>query len=169
MYQNPWLTVNEDQVVTPAGADGVYGTVEAKDGVMVIALDGDSTFLLKEYKYPIDMWCIQGPGGGIDNDETPLTGAQRELREEVGVTAATWTPLGFIYPWPSLVDSRTFFFLAEGITQVGQELESTEALSVLKVSLVDALHMVEDGTICDGETITALTRTHHYLASHGRA
>ncbi|MFF4051941.1 NUDIX hydrolase [Streptomyces chartreusis] len=65
------------------------------------------------------------PGGRRENSETPQACAQRELREEAGVTAASWRPLG---SYAITLDSpaRIHLFLAEGLTLGPQQLTPTE-------------------------------------------
>ncbi|MGA5069004.1 NUDIX hydrolase [Streptomyces exfoliatus] len=66
------------------------------------------------------------PGGRQETGETPEECARRELREEAGVTAETWRPLG---SYAMTLDSpaRLSLYLAEGLTLGPQELTDTEA------------------------------------------
>ena len=40
-YRNPWITVREDDVLAPDGSPAVYGVVELRDSVFVVALTDD--------------------------------------------------------------------------------------------------------------------------------
>src|SRR5690349_16648205 len=96
IYENPWIKVREDQVIRPDGNPGIYGVVEFQSwaiGVVPLTEDGD-TFLIGQYRYTLDQYSWEIPEGGGAKTETPLEAAQRELREEAGITASTWTYLG---------------------------------------------------------------------------
>lgn len=157
LYRAPWLHIQEDRVITPAGKPGKYTYTVAKDGAIVIPLDTEGrVHLIKEFKYPAGRVLLQAPGGGVDRGETPLTAAKRELQEEVGLTAKRWTRLGVFYPFPSSIHTRTYLYLAEDLTEVSQELEGTETIETVTMPLTQALRMAVQGTIADGETIVAL-------------
>ena len=56
----------------------------------MIVLDAQERVLLfriREPSYPEEGTCWELPGGGIDNEETYVTAALRELREETGIIA----------------------------------------------------------------------------------
>jgi hypothetical protein len=85
-YENPWIRVNEDQVIRPDGKDGIYGVVHFKNrAVGVVPLDeNDRVLLVGQYRYTLDQYSWKIPEGGVPLDEEPLSGAQRELMEETG-------------------------------------------------------------------------------------
>ena len=65
IYKNPWIRVREDQVITPHGKDGIYGVVEAKPAIGVVALtESLDTYLVGQYRYPLDQWSWEIPEGG---------------------------------------------------------------------------------------------------------
>ena len=52
IYQNPWITVQEDTVIRPDGKEGIFTTVDNGTGVSVVALDKENNiYLVKEYFY----------------------------------------------------------------------------------------------------------------------
>ena len=89
-YENPWITVWHDEVDRPDGSPGIYGVVHfANLAAGVVAIDDeDRTVLVGQHRYTLDEWSWEIPEGGVPDGETPLEGAQRELREETGVEAA---------------------------------------------------------------------------------
>jgi ADP-ribose pyrophosphatase len=63
--------------------------------------------------------------------EDPLTCAQRELREETGYEAAQWQALGHFVLDPNRSNSQAYFYLARGLTPVGDlELDAGEDITV---------------------------------------
>ena len=95
-YENPWITIWHDEVTRPDGEPGIYGVVHfANLAVGVLALDdADRVLLVGQHRYALDAYSWEIPEGGVPIGETPLEGAQRELREETGMDAATWREIG---------------------------------------------------------------------------
>jgi 8-oxo-dGTP pyrophosphatase MutT (NUDIX family) len=170
IYQNPWIKVREDQVTRPDGNPGIYGVVEFQSwaiGVVPLADNGD-TFLVGQYRYTLDQYSWEIPEGGGSKDETPLASAQREIREETGITAATWTYLGEAHLSNSATDEVGCVFLAEGLTLGAADPDGTEDLALRRLPFEDAVRMALTGEISDALAVVGLLRADHYLRS-GRA
>ncbi len=95
-YENPWISVREDKVIRPDGKQGIFGVVTMVAGSSVLPVDEKgNVFLTKEYHYGVERTTIEVVSGAIDEGESPLEAAKRELKEEVGLVATTWTAQGF--------------------------------------------------------------------------
>ncbi len=69
----------------------------------VVALDDrDRVCLVRQYRHGILDFLWEIPAGKLDPGEPPQICAVRELREETGVTAQRWTPLGTFLPAPGI-------------------------------------------------------------------
>lgn len=160
IYDNPWIKVDEDQVINPAGGRGIYGRVQFKNlAVAIIPVTPDGhTYLVGQYRYSIDQYSWELPMGGAPKDESPLACAKRELQEETGLSAQNWQQLLHLHISNSVTDEEGYVFLAEGLEQGEQALEETEDISVQKLSLKEALAMSMDGRITDALTATSLFR-----------
>lgn len=167
VYENPWIRVREDRVVRPDGAPGVYGVVEFKNwaiGIVPLTAEGD-TFLVGQYRYPLDLYSWEIPEGGVPEHESALAGAQRELLEETGITAETWTYLGELHTSNSVTDERGAIFLAEGLHFGASEPEGTERLEVRRLPLQEAYALAMRGDITDSLSVIGLARATAYLQS----
>jgi 8-oxo-dGTP pyrophosphatase MutT (NUDIX family) len=165
VYKNPWISVREDQVVRPDGQDGIYGVVEFKNwaiGIVPVTENGD-TFLVGQHRYPLGFYCWEIPEGGGPTDATPLESAQRELQEEVGLTAAKWTYLGELALSNSVTNEIGCVFLAQDLTFGESDPEGTEKLQIKRVPLKTAYEMALTGEISDGLAIVGLVRAYQYL------
>ena len=158
-YENRWINVTEYQVLNPSGGKGIYGKVHFKSkAIGIIPLDeNDNTWLVGQFRYTLNEWSWEIPEGGGPFDELPLECAKRELKEETGLTAKRWSLLSRIHLSNSVSDEEGFIFLAEDLESGESELEETEAdLKVMKISLKEAVEMVDTGKITDSLSVIGL-------------
>ena len=160
VYENPWIKVTHEEVVTPKGSDGIYGVVHFKySAVGVVPLDEQgNTWLVKQSRYTINQYTWEIPEGGCPAGELPLAAAQRELEEEVGLRAHSWQPLLEMHLSNSVTDEYCRVFVARDVYPGVQQLEESEDIEVLKLPLSDAIAMVKRGEITDGISVAALLR-----------
>lgn len=157
-YENPWLSIRHEDVVTPAGTPGIYGVVSFKNkAVGVIPLDAEgNTYLVGQYRYPLDEYSWEIPEGGCPLGTDPLATARRELKEETGLEAQTWTQIARIHTSNSATDEEGFLFIAEDLTEGEHEPEETEQLRLWKLPLADAVEMATTSRITDALSVSGL-------------
>ena len=115
VYQNPWIRVREDKVITPDGKDGIYGVIESKDSVIVGAInEKNEIYLIYSFSYPAQSWQWELPGGGSDGEEI-INASKRELAEETGIVAQEWVSLPTTRVCDGLMTERTYTLLAKGL------------------------------------------------------
>lgn len=160
VYRNPWMTLREDEVVTPTGTAGVYGVVSKGLALGVVAIDDDDqVVLVGQWRYPHDRWSWELPEGGRDGDEEPLAGIRRELAEEAGLGARTWE---LLTPRPialsnSVTDELAVLWLATDLHPHDVPSDDpTEDLRVARVPFDEAVAMALDGRIEDAMTVLGL-------------
>lgn len=161
-YDNPWIKVTEYQVINPAGGKGIYGKVHFKNkAIGIVPVDDQgNTWLVGQHRYTLDAFHWEIPEGGAPLNEPPQQAAQRELREETGLTAARWSVLTRIHTSNSVTDEEGFIFLAEDLQAGESALEETEAdLKVWKLPLKEAVAMVKRGEITDSMSMVGLLMT----------
>lgn len=157
VYDNPWIRVREDEVVRPDGRPGIYGVVHFKNvAVGVLAVEDGLLYLVGQYRYPLERYSWEIPEGGCPEGEDPLREARRELEEETGLRARRWTKMGEAHLSNSVSDELAVWFLAEGLEQGECRPEGTEKLQVRRVSLSEALGMVNSGEITDAISVLAI-------------
>jgi len=159
VYTNPWIRVREDSVICPNGQPGIYGVVESKVATGVVAVDGDFLYLVGQYRYPTKNYSWEIIEGGADEGEKPLEAAKRELKEEAGLTALHWKPLGpEVHLSNCFTAERGYLFVAWGLEQGKSSPDETESLEVRRVHKDDVRTMLESGFIVDCMSIVALYR-----------
>lgn len=161
IYDNNWISVAEHRVINPAGNPGIYGKVHFKNkAIGIIPIDDQgNTWLVGQWRYPLNQWSWEIPEGGGALDTDPLLSAQRELKEETGITATRWTPVIRTHLSNSVTDEEGFVFLAEGLTFGDRETEETEAdMKVMKVRFQEAITMVMEGKITDSLSVMGILK-----------
>jgi 8-oxo-dGTP pyrophosphatase MutT (NUDIX family) len=167
IYHNKWIKLREDKVITPIGTDGIYSVVETHPAIGIIALSNNlETYLVGQYRYPLNTYSWEIPEGGGHPGETPLQSAKRELMEETGLQAIEWTFLDTLYTSNCFTNETGHIFLARDLTQHSAQPEQTEALQIKKVAFMEAYRMVLDFEIKDAIAIIGIMRVYHWLKTN---
>ena len=160
-YDNQWINVCEHQIQNPAGKPGIYGKIHFKNkAIGIIPIDHENnTWLVGQWRYPLNEWSWEIPEGGGQLKVDPLVAAQRELKEETGLIAKKWTLIQRVHLSNSVSDEEGFIFLAEDLLEYDHEREDTEAdMVVKKISFVEGLRMVLEGEITDSLSVIAFLK-----------
>ncbi|PJJ47934.1 NUDIX domain-containing protein [Hymenobacter chitinivorans] len=166
-YQNPWIRVREDQVINPKGGRGIYGVVSMQNkalGIVPVDAEGN-TWLVGQYRYPLNEYSWEIPMGGGPVELDILESAQRELKEETGFTARRWTRIARLHTSNSVTDEEGFVYLAEDLEAGEVEPEETEELRLWKLPLSEAVAMVMDDRITDAISVAGLLKAEKVLQS----
>ena len=157
-YENPWIRVEEHQIINPAGNPGIYGTVNFKNtavGIVPLFANGD-TLLVGQYRYPLQQYHWEIPMGGAPIGESHLTCAKRELREETGLKADNWQLILHSHLSTSITQEEGYVFIATELEQGKSCLEETEDISVRRLPFCEAFELAMAGGITDGLSVNAI-------------
>jgi 8-oxo-dGTP pyrophosphatase MutT (NUDIX family) len=126
-----------------------YYVFEKKSAAIIVAMDKNNNLIIKkEYRYPIDEFLYELPGGTIEELEEPLQTAKRELLEETGYEAKEWKLLGKNYDYPTKDTNCVYIYLAKDICKVAeQNLEISEDIEMEMIPLAKAISMCVNGEI----------------------
>jgi 8-oxo-dGTP pyrophosphatase MutT (NUDIX family) len=159
-YDNPWINLVEYKVMTPAGTEGIYGKVHFKNiAIGVIALDADdNTYLVGQYRFPLDLYSWEIPEGGCPEGTDWLTAAKRELKEETGFEAGKWTEILQMHVSNSVSDEFAVVYVAQDLIAGAAEPEETEDLKIMKMPFAQAVDWVMIGRITDSISVAAILK-----------
>lgn len=159
VYENAWVRVREDAVTRPDGSRGVYGVTQlVHPSVFVVPVtEAGEVVMVRLFRYPIGRWSLEVPAGGSDGQDA-LVAARRELREEAGLEAGSWIPLGEMFSLNGLADAPSEVFVARDLRQVdARESQREEGITdVRRVPWAEVWELLRAGEITDGESMAAL-------------
>ncbi|NNL07286.1 MAG: NUDIX hydrolase [Gammaproteobacteria bacterium] len=160
IFENPWFRVEEDNVINPGGGLSHYGKILFKNiAIGIVPLDeNNNTWLVGQYRYVPDCYSWEIPMGGGPLHINPLESAKRELREETGLSAASWETLMHLHTSNSVTDERGVVYVARELSQGATAFEETEDLRVMRLPLKEAVERVIAGEITDAVSVAALLR-----------
>lgn len=159
VYDNPWISVAEHQVLNPKGRPGIYGVVHFKNrAVGVIPYENGQIWLVGQYRFPLSQYSWEIPEGGSPDSEDLAETAKRELKEETGLEAESIKPILEMHLSNSVSDEYAIIFLAQGLRAGDASPEDTEQLRVKKVALEEAYRLVVTGQITDSLSVAGILR-----------
>jgi 8-oxo-dGTP pyrophosphatase MutT (NUDIX family) len=168
----PWLTLHREEVldcrifrverVRRRNADGDrqgdFHLIDSKDWVNVIAVTEDRQIvLIRQYRHGIDEVALEIPGGILDENESPVDAALRELLEETGYTAREVKIIGRVRPNPAFLNNWNYTVLATGATPTGETtFDEHEEIDVELAPLEQLDELLRSGAITHALVIDAL-------------
>jgi 8-oxo-dGTP pyrophosphatase MutT (NUDIX family) len=159
IYENPWFRVREDQVIRPDGSAGIYGVVELPEYAGIVAVDDrGQVAMVRQWRYLYNEPSLEVPAGNTTPDDSgPLDTASRELIEETGLTAKTWTNMGRVRY--SAVTNVGHLFLARDLAAAETRPESGDDwTNLLWLDYHDAISRVLSGEIMESTSVAALLK-----------
>lgn len=158
IFKGSLLDVRKDRVRLPDGKESVREYIQHPGAVVILAILPNGNLLFeRQFRYPLRQVFLELPAGKIDAGEAIIETAKRELREETGYTAASWTHLGVMHPCIGYSDERIEIFEARDLRVSGvQALDHNEFIELVELSPDAARQAVWEGRITDAKTITAL-------------
>ncbi len=145
-------------MLRPDGGAGIYGVIEIRPSVGVIAVnEQDEIVLVGQWRYPHNHYSWEIPRGGSHPNETDmLVVAQRELAEEAGVAARNWRHLGAVDCCNGVVNDVQTIYLATGLSATKRNLDPEEDISVCWQPFEEAIQMSLDGRITEVSSIAGI-------------
>lgn len=158
VYDNPWISVEHDEVITPSGTDGIYGRIHFKNkAIAIIPIDKDmNTWIVGQYRYTLKEYSWELPMGGGPVGQDKLDSAKRELQEETGISAKKWTEILRLHTSNCVCDEEAFVYVAEDLSFGDTSFDETEVLAIKKLPFSELLAMCLDGRITDAITVAGV-------------
>jgi ADP-ribose pyrophosphatase len=173
IYVGRVMAVRADQVVMPGGREATREIVEHPGAVAIAAVDErDRLMLVLQYRHAVRRRLWELPAGLLDHaGEDPAAAAARELAEEAGLKASTWSVLVDAVPSPGFSEEAIRVYLASGLTEVDRpDLGDDEEadLEPRWVPLAEAVRMVLSGEIVNATTVAGVLALQAVRDGHGK-
>lgn len=156
----------KDTITLPNGNPATREVIRHIGAVAVVPVTDDGKVIIeRQFRYPLDQVITEIPAGKLDSfTEDRLAAAKRELEEETGYTADTWTALGDFHPTAAYCDEKITLYLATGLHQGERHLDEDEFLNVMAVPMEELIADIMAGRITDGKTQAAILKAHYLLS-----
>lgn len=165
VHKNPFMQIREDEVIRPNGSTGAFYVLDRPPFSVIIPLTSNNeTYLVGQYRYALKLFSWEFPMGSVEN-KSYLEIAKQELKEETGLIANKWVPIGTYAVAPGHASQMTEVYVAKELEQQEAAPEPNEFLTVKKVTLQQLEQDIESGIIIDGVTLAAFYLLGIYLKS----
>lgn len=130
------------------GTEKSHHIAERDTTVTIFPLtDSYEIYLIYQYRYMLDKTVLEAVSGYVGKQETTITAAKRELKEEVGINSHQLEEIGRIEMAASVFKGKAHLFLAKGL-EIGEDnLDEDEDISIVKIPLQLAVEKVMLGEI----------------------
>lgn len=149
------------------GTERDFVVVHAPDWVNVLALTPDRQLVLvRQFRFGVDAFSLEIPGGVMEMGEDPLQAGLRELREETGFTGKGARLLGSVHPNPAIQSNRCHFVLVEeAVRTEALEWDENEEIEVATRPADEVFGLARSGAVTHGLVLDAL----FFFEPHWRA
>lgn len=160
IFKGVALHVVKDEILLPNGKKSVREISLHNGAAAVIPILPDGRVIMeRQFRYAHGRVMLEIPAGKLDTpDEPPLEAAKRELSEETGALAESYTYLGSIAPSPALINEVIHVYMAEGISFGDRHPDDGEFLEIEYYTLDELYNMVMRGEITDAKTQIAILK-----------
>ena len=157
---HPWsghrIRVRVDEVERADGHRTTREIVEHPGAVAIVAWDGQRLAMVRQWRHATGGALLEVPAGTLEPGEPPSETARRELAEEVGLAAGTWTDGPSFYTAPGFCTELMRLYLATDLRDASGEADADEVIEASWLSLPDALAAIDDGRILDAKSIAGI-------------
>ncbi|MCG6201225.1 NUDIX domain-containing protein [Psychromonas antarctica] len=158
VYQNKWMTIREDKIIRPSGAEGIYSVLDKVDFVVIVPVQDNHIYLVEQYRYPVKGRYWELPQGSLEGDleSQYVDAAKRELREETGLISSNMVYVGYQFLACGHSSQGYHIYLATDLEQGANDLDPEEEdLLTKKVTIEKFEEMLRTEVIKDATTLNA--------------
>jgi ADP-ribose pyrophosphatase len=157
IYSGRIINLAVHEVTLPNGERSKREIIKHPGAVAIIALDHEQNVLLvRQYRLAADEITLEIPAGTLHPGEDPQLCAIRELREETGYRPGQIQAIGGIHPAPGYTSEYIHLYIATDLEAAALDLDEDEFIELVRVTLPEALAMIDRGEIHDGKSTAGL-------------
>lgn len=159
IFKGHILDVVIDTIQLPNGKAVKREMVLHPGAAAIVPFDEEgNVYLIEQYRHPVGDYILEIPAGTLEEGEDPADCASRELEEEIGYKAKEMNHLMSIYPAVGFSTERIEIYIAKGLIKSEQNLDEDEFVEVKKMTLDEALELIDNNKIVDSKSICGLLK-----------
>ena len=158
LLENRWLTISKNHYEKPNGERVIdYFVLSRKDFVLVVAMEQNGIILIKQYRPATNKSYYSLPAGYLEEGESPIDAAQREIIEETGRSGINFRIVGSLDPLPGYIRSKAHIVTCD-LTFDLQPLHQNDEdiFEVITHTWDSILKMIITGEIDEMQAVAAL-------------
>jgi ADP-ribose pyrophosphatase len=157
IYKGNIIDVEHVTVTLPDGREATRDLVLHPGASAVVPLnEKGEIYMVRQYRKAIDAVSLEIPAGKLDHGEDPRICAERELKEETGLTADRITHLVSIHSTPGFSNEVLHLYSATGLKEGENCADEDEFLSTEKYPVSQLVDMILKGEITDAKSIIGI-------------
>ncbi len=165
VYEGNVFGIRRDEVIEPSGVRTTREMITHPGSVVVLpVLPDERVLLIQQYRYAARQYLWELVAGRIDEGETPLQAAARELKEETGFSAKRFRIFLEFFPTPGFLEEKMFLLLAEGLTPGKATPEDDEKIVARPYTHKQLDGMLRKKKLRDAKTIAGVLYYLRYLS-----
>lgn len=166
IYRGRAFNILREQVHLPNGNTTALDIVEHIGSVAIVPVDADGcVHFVRQYRHPAREILLELPAGTLEVGEDPGVCAQRELREEIGMSAGNLELVGDFYLAPGYSSEHMYVYLATQLKENPLPGDEDEFLSVEVIPAQQVLELLAQGKFKDAKSLAGLALVRSRLSS----
>jgi ADP-ribose pyrophosphatase len=164
VFKTNLFSVKRVNLSFPDGKVRDYDMVDIQNAVTILPIDDAGlVYFVRQYRVGARNFLLELPAGKVEENEDPLKTAEREVREETGMSSSRMIPLGNFYMSPGYSSEYMYCYLAMGLSHDPLTPDADEFLDIVKLPLAEVRKMIDEHLIEDSKTLAVLLLAEKYL------